>query len=268
MVVRSRAGRLLPPTGVHTWEAPAAAIDFLKLLDKMDWHAAPPRHFMRELLGLRVAPDPDGPGHAEGFNRLMPMLWRIGRWIEAADAAQFSRLMAEMHTVLDWLDLDADGRAKAESGRPDWAMLVARANQWCEDREQVVASVQEWPVPNCDVVIVGHRVAWICSAAALMAEGRRMRHCAFDWLAACVSKQVALGSVLRCSDGRHVATLMVQSTGQGWRLRQISGAANRKLPLDVRVGSPDSAINLPSGRCSVAEDVDADSDLSRLPNRE
>jgi hypothetical protein len=240
MVLRGTLGRLLPPRGVHPWSAAEALLDQLRLLDRLGCRVAPPRRFTRELLAMRGAPQPGGPGYAEGYGAAMPVLRRVVRWVEEADDAGVDRIVQDLRVVVDMLDIDVEEGRRAAAGRPRWPTLVERALRWGDDRARAAQHGGDWGEPDCEVVMPGFRVQWLTNAEAVMREGRTMRHCVFDYVGRFARGEAAAASVFREFDGRHIATLMVRRIGQRWWMAQIAGRANRVvnlLPL-VRHGCP------------------------------
>lgn len=223
-------GRLLVPLSrFYQGDVAAAAVEHLRVLDRLKIRRQPPRWFVERLLtALGAAPDRVG-DHVDEMGHAMTVWPHLGRVAPLA-ATPTQELIADVDLVLRWVvaegrNIELDERQR----RAGWRWLVRQARRWDgERRGRSTLDPQPWPVPFDRQAIDGWEFIALDSEVRLWEEGQAMRHCALDYADHCRESTTLMVSLRR--DGRRLATIELQAQpGVGWRVGEVRGFANVKV---------------------------------------
>jgi hypothetical protein len=134
----------------------------------------------------------------------------------------------EWAQVLLWMR-DERPTLDGNQWRSGWAAIWREYGKWA-----AIKSAQGQWKPVLESFAAGpYTIVPLANAADVVREGWEMRHCAADYVDACVSGQYLLFSVTQQKTGKRVATVGMQKSGKRWKVDQVSGKANRDAGPDI-----------------------------------
>jgi len=160
----------------------------------------------------------------------------VRRAMQERDAATHERLYQESLDILDWVRAEvAETSLDHNQRHAPFAWWKRRSDAWHRVVDQLQhARDLHWASLLELAVIDGYTVIPLTSAAALVEEGREMRHCVATYAERCKCGTSRVFSIRR--DERRVATLELGYREQ-WRVLQMRGPCNAAVDQDLnRIG--------------------------------
>jgi hypothetical protein len=150
-----------------------------------------------------------------------------------ADGTLESFVEGDLADVLTWLQLESPVLDHNQVRR-GWRYLARQAGAWkAAAQAQAALHAYRWTSLFQQTTLGGWTVEPITDAWQLHQEARAMRHCASQYLEACMDNRHRLFSI-RNAFGKRVATLGLARQCREWETLEISGFANRPVGKDLR----------------------------------
>lgn len=233
-VIAGSGPRLLEPLRKrHGQQDAAGVLAYLQLLDRLGWRLAPSRVFMNRLLDAFASDAVPGPYLRQSVRQVPRTLQRVVDWFEASDECVRADIIKHLPVLVGWLAMGGAHAMAAIARHPGWQATLRRAREW-EQRVAITAdNADPWGLADLPHPDGEFDVRFLRTTRALYDEGKRMRHCVFDYAADCVLGQRAVASIRRRSSGRRVATVMYLFDGEGWSIEELHRSGNREVSDEI-----------------------------------
>jgi hypothetical protein len=113
----------------------------------------------------------------------------------------------------------------------DWISAQAWKHRLATDAE----AAKPWPVPLEECMLGNFAVVPIRSRVELREEGEKMSNCLATWGDACASGRFAVFSIRDAAGKQRIASFSLEKGELSWKVRQIAGKANAKVPEELQL---------------------------------
>jgi hypothetical protein len=241
---------------------PAGIVAYLRLLDCLGLRQAPSPAFMNRLLDAFASDAVPGPILRRSVRRVPRTLQRVAGWFEAGDESVRAEIIEHLPVLVGWLAMEGGNTMAAIARHPGWPATLRRAREWGQRISITPDNADPWGLADVPQPEGEFEVRFLRTTRELYDEGKRMRHCVYDYAADCVLGQRAVASIRRRSSGRRVATVMYLFEGRAGPSRNCTGLAivkfrTRSTPRPGRRRRPaglsamnESSDSMPSPPCA------------------
>lgn len=211
-----------------------AAVDLLTVAQSFGTQGLAPEWLIHAFMQLGGSPNRPRAAYVHRLDDLFPLCARMGHLLAQADDETRNLMQEQAAEVFNWgsnhlVDLPARSlrhislrgllrRVELESGKEALALEGAEA----------------WRIPYQLTLAEGRfKPVILDSPQALWLEGKRMHHCASDYMDRCARGRILMVSLRDAAQARPEATMAFDLAGNKVRLMQVSGFANRLVEPDV-----------------------------------
>ncbi len=205
-----------------------AAVDLLSVAQAFGTQALPPEWLIHAFMQLGGSPNRPRAAYAHRLDDLFPLCERMGHLLAQSDDETRALMQEQAAEVFNWgsnhlVDLPARSlRHISLRG------LLRRVELEAGKEALALEGAQGWNVAYRLTLTEGRfRPVILDSPQALWLEGKRMHHCASDYMDRCARGQILMVSLRDAAQARPEATMAFDLAGPQVQLMQVSGFANR-----------------------------------------
>jgi len=204
------------------------AVDLLTVAQAFGTQALAPEWLLHAFLQLGGSPNRPRSAYVDRLYDLFPLCARMGHLLEHANEATKALMQARAAEIFNWgcdhLDELPDRSLRHISLRG----LLRRVELEAGKEALALEGAEGWHIPYLLTLTEGRfRPVILDSPQAVWLEGKRMHHCAADYIDRCARGTMLMVSLRDAAQARPHATMAFDLAGPQVQLMQVSGFANR-----------------------------------------
>jgi hypothetical protein len=149
---------------------------------------------MNRLLDAFASDAVPGPILRRSVRRVPRTLQRVAGWFEAGDESLRAEIIEHLPVLVGWLAMEGGNTMAAIARHPGWPATLRRAREWGQRISITPDNADPWGLADVPQPEGEFEVRFLRTTRELYDEGKRMRHCVFDYAADCVLGQRAVAS--------------------------------------------------------------------------